>query len=169
MVNSGKNQHHLIAGFTLLELLIVLAIASLLVSLVPSLISAAIPGAKLQLASRNIASTLRDSRNKAVSAGRDIDVIISFDPPQYAVGDGSPRYLPDDVNVIVRQNTDINSDSSFSDLRSRSNDRFKIRFYPDGSSSGAIITLQQDRLAYIVTVEWLLGRVSLLRSAADAS
>jgi len=169
LVKTGNRQRNLIAGFTLLELLIVLAIAGILVSLIPSIISAAIPGTKLKVASREIAATLRDSRSKAVSAGKVFDVTINFDPPQYVVGGNQPHNFPDGVNVIVRNNTDIDSYAASPDQYRRSDDGFKIRFYPDGGSSGAIITLKQDKLAYIVTVEWLLGGVSISRSAADVS
>ena len=169
MVKIGNRQRSFIAGFTLLELLIVLAIAGLLVSLIPSLISAAIPGTKLKVASRDIAATLRDSRSKAVSAGKDIDVVISFDPPQYIVGGDQPHSFPDGVNVFVRNGTNVDSYAALHEQYWQSDDEFRIRFYPDGGSSGATITLKQDKLAYIVTVGWLLGGVSISRSAADAS
>ena len=169
MVKTGNRQRSFIAGFTLLELLIVLAIAGLLVSVIPSLISAAIPGTKLKAASRDIATTLRDSRSKAVSAGKEIDVIISFDPPQYVVGGDQPHSFPDGVNVIVSNSTDIDSYTALPDPYWQPDDGFRIRFYPDGGCSGATITLKQDKLAYIVTVGWLLGGVSITRSVADVS
>ena len=42
-----------------------------------------------------------------------------------------------------------------------------VRFYPDGSSSGAVITLRRDALAYTVTVDWLLGSVSMASGLPD--
>ena len=169
MVISGKKQRTLIAGFTLLELLIVLAIAGILVSLIPSLISAAVPGTKLKVASREFAATLRDSRSKAISAGKEIDVTINFDPLQYVVGGNRPHNFPDGVSVIVRNNTDIDSYAASPEQYRLSDEGFKSRFYPDGGSSGAIITLKRDKLAYIVTVGWLLGGVSIARPVADVS
>ena len=42
-----------------------------------------------------------------------------------------------------------------------------VRFYPDGSSSGAVITFRHESLAYTVTVDWLLGSVSMASGLPD--
>ncbi len=47
-------------------------------------------------------------------------------------------------------------------------DTFTLRFYPDGSTSGAAIRLSQGRSAYRVDVDWLLGRVSVSKDPGDA-
>jgi general secretion pathway protein H len=134
-----KNGRVLIAGFTLLELLVVLAIAGLLASLVPSLMSAALPGTKLKIASRDLATVLRNSRSMAVSQGHKVE-------------------------IRARDDIDLEAFVAAPHTGSFPSDRFRIRFHPDGSSSGAAITLRQGRLAYTVDVEWLMGNVALSRS-----
>jgi general secretion pathway protein H len=37
----------------------------------------------------------------------------------------------------------------------------RIRFFPDGSSTGGHITLQRDRRQWRVNVSWLTGAVSV--------
>ena len=159
-----KNGRVLIAGFTLLELLVVLAIAGLLASLVPSLISAALPGTKLKIASRDLATVLRNSRSMAVSQGRKVDVFVYFDARKYIDGNGNAHDLPAGVEIRARDDIDLEAFVAAPHTGSFPSDRFRIRFHPDGSSSGAAITLRQGRLAYTVEVEWLMGNVALSRS-----
>ena len=47
--------------------------------------------------------------------------------------------------------------------------RGAIRFFPDGSSTGGRITLSTDRLAYLVDVDWLTGKIHLLEADPEAA
>ena len=154
-------------GFTLLELLIVLALAGLLMSLVPGLISAAIPGTELRIESRDLAASLRDSRNRAIATGEMLDVTIDLDPPKYIVAKQKPHTLPAGIIVTARKNLEFQPDYSPGRPGRNHEDSFRVRFYPDGSSSGAVITLRRDSLAYTVTVDWLLGSVSMASGLPD--
>ncbi len=167
MVTNRHLRRISIAGFTLLELLVVLALAGLLMSLVPGLISAAVPGAKLRIESRDLAVSLRDSRNRAVASGEKLDVTINFDPPQYIVAKHKLHALPAGITIAARKELELRSDYSLGQLERNHEDRFMVRFYPDGSSSGAVITLRRDSLAYTVTVDWLLGSVSMAPGLPD--
>jgi len=154
-------------GFTLLELLVVLALAGLLMSLVPSLISAAVPGAKLRVESRDLAVSLRNSRNRAISSGVQVDVTISSNPPHYIIDKEEPHELPSEVTIAARNIMDLQYGYRMMPPDRVTNDIFKVRFYPDGSSSGALISLRHDMQAYTVTVDWLLGRVSITSGLPD--
>ena len=161
MVTNRHLRRISISGFTLLELLVVLVLAGLLMSLVPGLISAAVPGTKLRIESRDLAASLRDSRNRAIATGENLDVRIDFDPPQYVVAKQKLHTLPDGVTIVARKHLELAPDYLLPQFGPAHQDRFMVRFYPDGSSSGAVITLRRDSLAYTVTVDWLLGSVSM--------
>jgi len=148
-------------GFTLLELLVVLALAGLLMSVVPSLISAAVPGTALRIESRDLAASLRESRNRAIAIGQKLDVTIEFDPPQYIVANEKPHELPAGITITAGKDPQLRSDFSLRQFGQNYEDRFTVRFYPDGSSSGAVITLRSSPLAYSIMVDWLLGSVSM--------
>jgi general secretion pathway protein H len=154
-------------GFTLLELLVVLALVGFLMSLVPSLISAAVPGVKLRVESRDLAVSLRKSRNTAIASGVQVDVTINNDPPQYYIDQKEPHELPAAISVVARDIMDLQY--GYAPLQSEqiTNDNFRVRFYPDGSSSGALITLRHEMKAYTVTVDWLLGGVSMTSGLPD--
>ena len=130
-------------------------------SLVPSLISAAVPGSRLRIESHDMAVSLRDARNRAIATGETIDFTIDFDPPQYNVDKKKPHELPNGITIGATKDLQLQSFYSSGQLGRNPDGKFRTRFYPDGSSSGAVITLRRASLAYTVTVDWLLGSVSM--------
>ena len=48
-----------------------------------------------------------------------------------------------------------------------SEDRGSIRFFPDGSSSGGRVTVANDRLAFVVDVDWFTGKVRLIETGHE--
>ncbi len=146
-------------GFTLLELLLVLAIASLLFALVPPLFSAAVPGARLKSEARELAATLRQARNQAIIGNRDVSVVLETRPPRYRIGNAAPHDLPDGLALDM---PGAAQEGIVEDQPRR------LYFYPDGSSSGETILLRQGERAYRLRVDWLLGDVALSEGGSDA-
>jgi len=136
-------------------------------SIVPSLISGAVPGTKLRMESRELAAVLRESRNRAIAIGDTIDVIIDLDSPGYLVEDRKPHELPAGVNLAARKILTLESGTLRSSSGQFPPEKFRLRFYADGSSSGALITLRRKMLAYTVTVDWLFGSVVMTSGTAD--
>lgn len=157
MVARTKKSRRAVGGFTLLELLVVLTIAGLLVALVPPALSAALPGAKLSAATRGFVATLRESRNLAIGRGIEVDVIFDTEEHQIEIADLRPQDLPGGINIDVR-----------GQALAADNRLFVLRFYPDGSSSGAVVQISQGRSAYLVDVDWLLGTVEVTKAKAHA-
>ena len=151
-------------GFTLLELLVVLAIAGLLTSLVPSLISAVVPGARLHADAREMAVFLRAARNDAVTGGRAIDVIFEPADRRYQRTDRPARRLAEDVTLTVEPGHAAFSRGPADDP---DNGTVPIRFYPDGTSVGAGIVLRRGNSAYSVEVDWLLGSARVSPGPGD--
>ena len=42
-----------------------------------------------------------------------------------------------------------------------------IRFFPDGSSTGGRVTLSGDSVRFLVDVDWLTGKVSIIESVVE--
>jgi general secretion pathway protein H len=156
-----------VAGFTLLELLVVLTIASLLVALVPPVISAAVPGTRLKVATRDFAATLRHARSLAINRGVETDVLIATEPPQYVVADSAPLKLSGNIDLDVRVGAFVAATklSTFEDASPR--DKYTLRFYPDGSASGGEIRISQGQSAYLIDVDWFIGSVSVSKAPDD--
>jgi len=146
-------------GFTLLELLVVLAIAGLLMAAVPPMISAVIPGAEIKSASRKLALSLRDAHFQAVSRGVAVDVTLTTNPAGYSIADGPPQSLPRNANLEVSPL--LAAAARATGDAPRPAGQFRLRFHPDGSSSGARIFLNRGRHAYTVSVGWLMGRITI--------
>jgi len=144
-------------GFTLLELLVVLAIAGLLLATIPPMVSAVMPGTELKTATRELALSLRQARLDAVSHATTVDVKFAGDPARYAIGDSPFTLLPDDTQLRVRHLT-------YAEI---SLEPYRLNFFPDGSSSGATLLLSRRGSHHAVSVGWLMGRVTVNTEAID--
>lgn len=145
-------------GFTLLELVVVMAIAALLIVITPPLITAAIPGAELKAAARRTAAGLRLAREEAIRNGRDTSLILDVEARVFEVEGGfRTARLPDDVTLeLMAAESEMLSDQVGA-----------IRFFPDGSSTGGRIVLSRAGKGYQVGVEWLTGRIRMIDWEAD--
>ncbi len=139
-------------GFTLLELVVVLALASMLIALVPPLISAAIPGVELKSSARRVASGLRLAREEAIRTGREVAFTLNLEDRSYQVEGpfrriSLPRGL--DLKLVVAE-SEMQNDQIGS-----------IRFFADGGSTGGRIILARDGSGWQVGTQWLTGRVQV--------
>ena len=148
----------LFSGFTLLELLVVLAIATLILVATPPLISTAIPGVELKAAARRVAAGLRLAREEAIRKGHDVAFTMDLENHTFKV-DGPFREadLPEGLELkLEAAETEMRSDSVGG-----------IRFYPDGSSTGGRVILAREDRGYQVGVQWLTGHVIMATWEGD--
>ena len=139
------------AGFTLVEILAVMSIAALALSTVSFLYSSPSAGAKVKSAAQLTASGLRDLRAAAMSRGEERVAHIRPASRTILFGDGRAELrLDPSIDITV---TSAESERATAQTAG-------VRFYPNGSSSGATITLRSDQQAYEIRVNWLTGRVS---------
>lgn len=144
-------------GFTLVELLVVMAIAGLMLAVTPPLISAALPGVELKAAARRTAGALRVTRERAISSGRDQVWQIDIETQRYQMAGGREGRLPGGIELRL-----------FAAQREMlSEQRGGIRFYPDGSSTGGRVVLARAGRGYQVGVNWLTGRILIADWEAD--
>jgi len=138
------------AGFTLVELLVVMAIAGLLLAVAPPLISSALPGVELKAAARRTAAGLRLAREVAIANGRDAAWVIDIEHNSYRIdGDRRRGRLPGGIDIqLVAAEDEMQSDSVGA-----------VRFFPDGTSTGGRVILKRGDAGYQVGVNWLTGRI----------
>lgn len=137
-------------GFTLLELLVVLAIAALLLAVVPPLFSAALPGVELKAAARRVASGLRLAREEAIRSGRDAAFILDVEERSFRV-DGPYRVtrLPGGLKLKL--------EAAESEMQGEGVGG--VRFFADGTSTGGRVVVARGDSGYQVGVHWLTGRI----------
>jgi len=136
-------------GFTLLELILVLAIAALAMAVAVPNLQPAIANAQLRAATQDIASALRHTRGRALSLGREAEFVLNVNRHFYKVaGRGKPYALPDSVKLSLFTADYLQGEGQGS-----------IVFYPDGSATGGRVTLKGAGKTRLVDVNWLTGAV----------
>jgi general secretion pathway protein H len=170
LVNRSVNLLQRSGGFTLLELLVVLVIAGALMALVPPVISAVVPGTKARVAALDLASTLRDARNKAVTQSKSVDVTFDIESASYGIAGTSATELPRGMALVMLDRSGYVSETRRAARLFFDRDpTYTLRFYPDGSSNGVRTLLGAVNDGYVVHVDWLMGRVSITEAKDDAS
>ncbi len=150
IVNSTRRNTQ--TGFTLIELLLVITIFAMMVAVAAPSISRALPGTQLKSATREIAASLRHARDLAISHQRQTSLSIDIKRRVYQLSEEKKtHHLPEGINIKVLG----------AEQETRGETIGGIRFYPDGSSTGGLITLSQAQQHYAIEVDWLLGKVSL--------
>ena len=138
-------------GFTLLEMLVVVAILGLVASLIVMRGPARSPALEIRAAAGDVAQALRATRVQAIEQGRPVDFLLDATRHQYVTTGARPRALHAPMNVAIT-------------APARG-----IGFAPDGSSSGGQITVADAGHTAVVSVDWLTGRVRITEPTARTS
>jgi len=157
------NLKHIISrysgGFTLLELMVVMVIAGLMIALVPPLFSGAVSGTKLKASARDLAIVLRESRSRAIIHNSEQLVHLDLEKAHYRIGNNKIVALPENMAISVELITGANVDE---------NARHVLHFFPDGSTSGEMITLRGDNKSYHLQMNWLTGSITITSGSRNA-
>jgi general secretion pathway protein H len=120
-------------GFSLLEMLLVLAILALAATLVVPRLGAGVPGARTALAARVVANTVTELRSAAIRDNRAQMLVIGSGGASLALPEGTTATL----------------------------EPAPLRFLPDGRSSGGRILVRGGGRTILVEVDWLTGLARL--------
>ena len=145
-------------GFTLLELIVVLAIAGLLFSLGGPSVRTLSATMEYRDAVRQIVSAAKNARRDAFAQGVPMDLLIDTDRNRYALSADSPSLsadqfapLPETLDITVVYAVEVSPKPGLA----------AIRFYPAGGSSGGEISVARPSGAGVhLTIDWLLGDVT---------
>ncbi|MCH9670910.1 MAG: GspH/FimT family pseudopilin [Gammaproteobacteria bacterium] len=146
--------HH---GFSLLELLVVLALLAIVMAIViPSF--AGRSSAEMRSAALKIATALRHTRSVAMT--RNASAALNFDiaAKNFRVDDSKiARGLPQSLEyeLFTAHTEQVGATAG------------RVRFFPDGSSTGGRVTVIADERRLLVDIDWFTGRVRILEPDAD--
>jgi general secretion pathway protein H len=147
----ARPRHPTAAGFTLIELIVTLAVLGLALILIAGYRAPWSTGFGLDATAAELASGLRLARSQAIAGNRPVALDLDLSGHRYRVGDGPPKPLPAGLSIQLLTVAGENRGRTEGD----------IRFNPDGSSTGGRISLAAGRLRVAVGVDWLTGRVTV--------
>lgn len=141
------------AGFTLVELLVVMVIMALAYSLAAPMVSTGVAGTELKAAARKLAAGLRKARSEAIAQRRETLLTVDVENRKFQIGSDTKVYqLPPSIGIkLFTAQSELVSESTGS-----------IRFFSDGGSTGGRISLAARDRIYEVDVNWLTGQIAIL-------
>lgn len=139
------------AGFTLIEMIVVLAIVALIVSMITINGRPISPSAEARAAAEAISGALRAARGAALASNRSVSFVLDLGNRSYRWGRHAPQSLPGDLGLALLTGRDEVAAGRVG----------RIRFDPDGGASGGRVTVAGGGRVWWVGVDWLSGRVSL--------
>ncbi len=139
------------AGFTLIEVIVTLAILGLALVIVAGYKPPWSSGLGLKGTASELASGLRLARSEAIASNRQVPFDLDVTGRVYRVGAGAERRLPANLSIELLTISGEGRGASVGD----------IRFNPDGSSTGGRIAIADGKRRVAVGVDWLTGRVSV--------
>jgi general secretion pathway protein H len=144
---------HTHRGFTLFEILVVFVIFALVLSIVPPLLPNVIASSQTKTATRELAANLKKTRSLAITRQQEMTLSLDIENKTYVIDKKQKKLtVPDScsLSVITARSEQLSENEG------------RIRFFPDGSSTGGQIKLATAKKEYVIDVNWLTGNVKIL-------
>ena len=139
-------------GFTLLEMLVVIVLIGLAAVAVSVSVTRGLAGARVRAASSELAGALRATRAQAIVHANEQVFDVDTRANSYQGASHRDVALPKGLKVSI---TSAKEDQPSDHVG-------RIRFFPDGSSTGGRITLKAGQREWHVNVSWLTGEVRVV-------
>ena len=142
-----------LAGFTLLEMLVVLALMAIIAGVVIPIFGSGVSTTELKRATREVAAGLRLARSQAIAQRSESVLVLDVAGRTFSVPpDPRVHSMPAGIDLkLFTAQRDLVSDQVGA-----------VRFFPDGGSTGGRITLAAGERKFDVDIDWLTGRVAIL-------
>ena len=137
------------AGFTLIEMLVVLTIVALALAIVVPAVSKSMVATVYDVA-RDVQISLRQARANAVSQQQATVFWVDAEQHQYLTHKNKTKSFPEDISMRIKVAT-----------REVQGRKASVRFFPDGSSTGGRLMVSDANVTVQVEIDWLTGRISV--------
>jgi general secretion pathway protein H len=139
------------AGFTLIEMIVVLVVIGLVIGLFIGRGPMRSPHLEARAAAEQLAQSLRLARARAIASDQPVKLVLDASRHRFAIDGGAIQNLPGYLALTM---TTVAGETTGRGIGA-------IAFAPDGSSSGGRIELAGAGGKLQVGVDWLTGRVSI--------
>jgi general secretion pathway protein H len=137
-------------GFTLIELVAVIILIGIALSVAAFSFTKSLDSTKVQAATRDLVAALRYTRGQAIVTGKQAALDLDIQANTYQAPRKPIVHLPKDMQMVLL--------TAQSEQTSQTSGR--IRFFPDGASTGGHIAVRLGQREWRINVSWLTGRVS---------
>lgn len=138
-------------GFTLIELMVVLAIIALMAVIAVPAVSRRSQEPDLRQLTKELTAHLRIAHTRAIATGRPQRIDFNPDMGVIQFGDGRKRILPPAAKMTLTTGLETTT----------SNHGATLTFLPNGTSSGMVVGLELGDSKSTVEVDWLTGAITL--------
>ena len=150
----AKSRPGYTAGFTLIEVIVVLGIAALVSLLVIPSIGSSLDKLKVRNTAYAIQGDLKLTRQQAMINHREQVFTLNLNSPAYTTTLQSKTLdLPVETRITL-----LTAESELVTAEAG-----QIRFFHDGSSTGGMITLAFREERYDISIDWLTGLTEIQR------
>jgi len=137
------------AGFTLLELIIVIFLITLMLGLSAVYFANSSPSGRFNAAKREIASTIRQARHLAMLNGDKQVITIDMDAGSYGIEGRGEKKLPYGIDIKV-------IDPLAGDI---TNGKYHMAFRASGSAEGGTIVLRSSSRTAQINIDPVAGAI----------
>lgn len=145
------------AGFSLLEMLLVMALVAAASLLAVAAFGGGMQGMKLRAGVKEVAAQMRFARAVAISSGQPQDVVIDPQARRWQGAKGRSGSLPDGGEIVFTGAREVQPEDG----------KGAIRFFPDGAATGGRVRMLANGGGWDVDVGWLTGEVRVSRVQAS--
>ncbi|MBP1729893.1 MAG: ral secretion pathway protein [Deltaproteobacteria bacterium] len=137
------------AGFTLLELIIVMALVALMLGLSSVFVASNLPSARLNAVARELSAAVMLARSQAETRGEAQTLTINLDAREYVLEGKPGRAMPPNVTIKV-------TDPFLGDVEQGT---YALRFEPYGPVPAATIFLRNPTRQLVVELDPVVGAI----------
>ncbi|MCZ6804304.1 MAG: GspH/FimT family pseudopilin [Proteobacteria bacterium] len=140
-------------GFTLFEILVVFVIFALILTIVPPFLPNVIASSQTKTAARELAANLKKTRSLAITRQQEMTLSLNVENKIFILDNKQKKLsvpASSSLSIITARSEQISENEG------------RIRFFPDGSSTGGQIKLAFKKKEYLIDVNWLTGKVKIL-------
>ncbi len=135
------------AGFTVLEMLVALAILTMVMGTGSMLLRRPSPGVQIEASARNLCAALRLTRSRALATNAETTLTIDLATKSFVSPVISETAFPREAEVQF----------TVADRMRTSRTAGGFLFFPGGGSTGGEVTIQAPGKRIVINVNWLTG------------